>query len=58
MCTAPETRSAGPAVIFRVPREGRMSELHAQVAEILIIASVGLTTVGISRSSKRISFGP
>ena len=57
MCTTPETLSARPAVILRVPREGLRSELHAQVAEILIIASVGLTTVGISRSSKRISFG-
>src|SRR5205809_6511936 len=41
-----------------MPRYGHRSDPHTQVAEILTMASVGLTIVGVSRSSKRRSRGP
>ena len=41
-----------------MPRYGHRSDPQTQVAEILMMASVGLMIVGASRSSKRTSRGP
>src|SRR6266849_3717541 len=41
-----------------MPRYGHRSDPHTHVAEILMMASVGLVIVGASRSSKRTSRGP
>src|SRR5437899_5405934 len=41
-----------------MPRYGHRSDPHTHVAEILMMASVGLVIVGVSRSSKRTSRGP
>ena len=41
-----------------MPRYGHRSDPHTQVAEILMMASVGLMIVGAPRSSKRTSRGP
>src|SRR3989449_885192 len=40
------------------PRYGHKSDPHTHVAEILMMASVGLMIFGVSRSSKRTSRGP
>src|SRR5271157_335138 len=41
-----------------MPRYGHKSEPHTHVAEIRMMASVGLSILGASRSSKRTSRGP
>src|SRR6266403_1470519 len=41
-----------------MPRYGHRSDPHTQVADILMMASVGFKIVGVSRSSKRTSRGP
>jgi hypothetical protein len=41
-----------------MPRYGHKSDPHTHVAEILIMASVGLIIFGVSRSSKRRSLDP
>src|SRR5437016_11674079 len=41
-----------------MPRYGHRSDPHTHVAEFLMMASVGLAIVGVSRSSKRTSRGP
>src|SRR6266404_5262371 len=41
-----------------IPRYGHRSDPHTHVAEILMMASVGLMILGTSRSSKRTSRGP
>src|SRR5437899_7310083 len=40
-----------------MPRYGHRSDTQTHVAEILMMASVGLTIFGVSRSSKRTSRG-
>src|SRR5262249_23827932 len=45
-------------LIGLMPRYGHRSDPHTQVAEIRIMASVGLVIFGNSRSSKRTSRGP
>jgi len=44
-------------VIGLAPRYGHRSDPHTQVADMLMIASVGLMILGSSRSSKRTSPG-
>src|SRR5438105_12275609 len=41
-----------------MPRYGHRSDPHTHVAEVLMMASVGLTIFGSSRSSNRTSRGP